>query len=394
MIILIFSINKFLMRPALMSETSTREQISEEANRIASACLNNEKQGCYENHLTQLIQKKDIFYAEQLLNALQEIDPNMRSCHGLAHQLAGVAVRQDPSKWKDLLSKVNPTTCGGGFLHGIIETHTGDDPDFTFDSKTVQGTCQATAPQWSTQCIHTFGHIALLQTEGDVSKALPICDSLPKDLSSNCFNGLFMEDSFKTNLVEHGFVENLPSPTKDQKRFDQTYSRCSKYDGPAGIGCWADLGPIFVEFYKYDYQNVYNACQRANEEAERRHCYFRAVASIVISPQIDTTDDLLAICSPYFAQDKNAYRKCIIYLSASLVYNSTKFIQRANMFCSALSSEFQEDCFKGVGEILKDSIVSISERETLCREVEDKFESVCVEGNKDKSTKFYPFSVF
>lgn len=393
-------INVFLIAMTIFSSfkifagNTTSINPPKEAERMAFLCLNNNhKQICYEEQLSQLLAQKGVLATQETLNALQEVDQDSRSCHALAHKIARLAVRQNPSDWKNLLSKVNPNMCGGGFMHGIIEAHTGDDPSFTISATTINEICRAESPFWFSQCIHTFGHIALLQTEGDVPSALPICDSLPKDDSSECFNGLFMEDSFKNNLLEHGFVKSASDPSKDKKRFNEVFKRCIQYGGSTGIGCWSDLGPIFDEYYKYDYQKVYDACQKADEEVERKSCYFKAIGYLVIYPEINTAERLLPICSPYLLQDKNTYKRCTIYLSASFVYNSPNFTAHANTFCSTLSSEYQEDCFKAIGEILKESVTSIDQRETLCRPVDDRFKDLCLNGNQDKSIRFSPFGI-
>lgn len=392
-LILILSLYKVFVKSTTSNNLIDQQSVLENAQEIANICQRQQQRDCYKKQLSQLSLKKGIFFVEKTLNALQEIDPNMRSCHGFAHEVAKLIVYKDPDKWKELLSQVNPNTCGGGLMHGIIESHTGFEPNTRVDSNLIKETCLNQSSRWSSACVHTFGHIALLQTEGEVAQALPICEDLPSDTATNCFNGLFMEDSFKTNLIEHGLVEKVPIPTKDQQSFERVSLRCSQYQGPAGIGCWADLGPIFVEYYKYDYQRIYNECEKADEEAEQRHCYFRAVASLAIYGENDTASKLMDICSPYFATNKDAYKRCIIYLSASLVYNSANFTKRAITFCSALLSEYQEDCFKAIGVVLR-NITSENEREIFCREVEEKFKSLCINGNQEGKPKLSPFGVF
>lgn len=384
--LVLISLSVISRKPDLKTYKPNYNQALSEAKAIVSSCLS--EQDCYLERLSNLVEKSGILAAQDTLVALQTINSDIRSCHGMAHRMARQAILKDPSRWKELLSEVNPTICGGGLMHGVIEAHMSYDPNFVLDTIIINGVCS------TSQCVHTFGHIALLQTMGDIASALPVCDKLPEKFSLECFNGLFMEDSTKTNLLEHGVVKSAPNPGRDPTRFAEVASRCIKYSGPAAQGCWADLGPIFDEYYNYNYERVYNACQKANTEAEQRHCYFRAAASIAIYEQVDTAQELVSICSPYTNARTNAYERCIVYLASSLIYNSTNFMDRANLFCSEVPTKFQEICFTAVGEMLKQNTDSNDQRIAFCEPIAEQFRDFCVNGNQDKTKRFSSFSIF
>lgn len=357
--------------PTINKEHTT----SLEAQKIADSCKTSGRETCYKDAFTMLVKKVGITAAEQTLYDLQDIDPQMRHCHVISHEISKVATRQNPSKWRELMEQVNVDTCGGGFLHGILEAHTGDEPNFKVDAAFINETCYKGQLNFRERtCAHILGHLILLDTEGKIELSLPICAQVDKSFQLDCYNGIFMEDSFKLALAEHGFAQ---LPARDGKRMRAQEERCKKYDDTAGVACWTDMAEIFVEFYNYDPQKAYDLCNRAPFQEARNHCYLKAVILMAVSPNFYTKGQLLSECA-FYETDDDMYKHCTDFIISSLMYYSAKFVDRAITLCANIADTYKEFCFKDAGEKLKTNITSREERESYCRGTPERYKNLCV----------------
>lgn len=363
--------------PASNQNTIKKGEFKETAQQIANNCLkgNSDIEKCYKENFTQLLVSKDLSFAEHTLYALQDIDPQSRHCHVLSHEIAKAAVRKDPSKWKRLIEEVTVDTCGGGFLHGILEAHTGDDPDFKADAIFINETCYKKQLSFRERtCGHILGHLILLDTEGQIEPALPICAQTDTSLQLDCYNGIFMEDSFKLALAEHGFAE---LPVRDVERMNKQRERCLKYDGTPAVACWTDMAEIFVEFYNYEPTKAYELCNQAPFTDARNHCYLKAVILMAVSPNFDTQEELLKACS-FYKENGKLYTHCTSFIISSLMHYSPKFADRGITLCSHIDDVYKEFCFKELGEKLKMNVSDRQEREHLCSNAPQVYKPLCI----------------
>ena len=355
-------------------------QIEQEAERIVNICsVAKEGRGkCYEKTLVQLTKDKDIFFTQKVLYAIQnidDIDPHVRNCHVLSHEIAEAAARKDPSKWRELMDQVDVSTCGGGFLHGILIVHTGDDPNFKISSSFINQTCYKRQHTFKERtCSHILGHLIALSTEGKIDPGLEICEKTHPSFSDDCYNGVFMEESFKLILVDHGLAK---LPVRDEKRMITQEKRCLKYTGRPGVACWTDMAEIFVEFYNYDAAKTYESCNRAPEESERKECYLKGVILMAVSPNYNSEDNLLSACVPY-TLDEELYSQCTNYIISSLMAHSASYADRGIKLCTNVDIKYRETCFNDLGEKLAINTHQRSDREELCRGTPEKYKSLCV----------------
>lgn len=356
-------------------QSGSSDQFKTVAKSIRTDCVNKDIEKCYTKHFFTITAEKGLVYAEKTLYALQDFDPQLRHCHVLSHEIARAAVRKNPKDWKKMIDEVDVNTCGGGFLHGILEAHVGDDPKFVINSKSINDLCYKDGTSFRERtCSHIMGHLILIDTEGKVDPALPICAGVKSYFSLDCYEGIFMEDSFKFALVDHGFAQAV---VRDEPRMITQTNRCYKYDGTAGIACWKDLAEIFAEFYNYDPQKTYESCNQAPTQEERKQCYLKGVILMAVSPQFSTSDKLLAACQP-FADDNTAYTHCIDFIISSLMYYSPKFADRGKVLCSAVDQEYQSYCFKDLGEKLKMNVTERGDRQRLCEGVPQMYTADCI----------------
>ena len=358
---------------------SSKASIEQKAKSIVSVC-SKAKEGrdkCYKKTLVQLTKDKNIFFTQKVLYAIQsiDIDPYVRNCHVLSHDIAEAAARKDPSKWRELMDKVDVNTCGGGFLHGILVVHTGDDPNFKVDSSFVNQVCYKGQHTFKERtCSHILGHIIALNTEGKIDPGLEICEKTHPSFSDDCYNGVFMEESFKLTLVDHGLAK---LPVRDERRMITQEKRCLKYTGRPGVACWVDMAEIFVEFYNYDAAKTYESCNRAPEESERKQCYLKGVILMAVSPNYDSEDNLLSACAPY-TQNEKLYSQCTNYIIASLMAHSASFADRGIKLCTNIDDKYKKNCFKDLGEQLAISASERSDRQELCRSTPEEYRSICI----------------
>lgn len=365
------SINK----KQINSSVYNKQAYQDEAKKIADTCLQKDTEQCYKKIFTDLTKRNGFSYAEQTLYALQDIDPQLRHCHVLSHEIAKVAVRKNPQDWKKLMEEVNADICGAGFFHGVLEAHTGDDPNFKVDAAFINETCYKGQNNFKGRtCSHILGHIILLDTEGKVEPALPICGQINSSFQLDCYTGIFMEDSFKLALAEHGFAE---IPVRDKKRLDRQLERCLNYTGVASVACWIDMAEIFVEFYNFDPIKAYELCNKAPFEAARKQCYLKAVILMAVSPNFDTKEDLLKACS-FYTQDQDTYKQCTSFIISSLMHYSPKFADRGVKLCSNIDDAYRAYCFEDLGNQLKMNVSERGERELFCRGTPEKYKSLCV----------------
>ena len=239
--------------------TSGLIDYQKQAGVIFQICSQSEsKKNCYNHEFGALTAKEGFSPAIQVLRVLQSLDPITQQCHGLAHIISVTAVHRDPESWKTLArdTNVGMDMCAGGFLHGVLEGHMAANPDFVIGPDFILDVCSQQNSVSATACAHGFGHVALFQTKGDVPAAALICSGT-NSLDLSCFNGLFMEDAFRTLLFEHGIVSEVKDPTKDTKRLQEVGDQCLvfKNNPTASQACWANLGHIFADFYHHDEQN-------------------------------------------------------------------------------------------------------------------------------------------
>jgi hypothetical protein len=350
------------------------------AQEIFDTCFREKKDPCYKKEFGELTKDEGIFFAQKVVYALQEFDPRMRHCHVLSHEVARIATLEDPSEWKKLLDKVDLNQCGGGFFHGVLEAHTGSDPSFKITPETIVGICKGERSDENEfrvrTCAHILGHLTMIETEGKVEPALPICDALSDTLAYECYNGVFMEDSFKTSLAVHGLAK---LPVRDKPRLDRQRARCFKYTGEAAAACWTDMAEIFIEYHDYQAPITYKLCNEAPEQRSRESCYRKAVTLMAVSPPYDKVERLVSPCKP-FLNNNEKFAMCYHSMISGMLFYSPNFADRAIKLCSNIPEHHRQGCFYKVGTLLKMNVSSLETRNDLCRDAPQEFKNLCSAG--------------
>ncbi len=353
------------------------QQIQNSAKTIYDVCKNEAVETCYKKHFDQLVRSTSLAYGQKTLYALQNYDDQLRHCHVLSHAVGSSALRKAPKDWKKLLAEADTETCGGGFFHGIIEGHVADDQNFKIDKNSIYDICHDPANGFREMtCNHIMGHLTLFGKSGDIQQALPTCSSISDAINSReCYTGVFMEDSFKTILADHGLAT---LPVRDKVRMEKQTERCTKFNGIPGQACWIDLAELFQEYYNNDAKMVYQSCNMAPEEPSKYQCYLKSVVLMAVAPNFDSKEKLISECIPY-EQNKDLYKTCTNFIISSLMHYSSKFTDRGVTLCSNISGEFIDYCFKELGQQLKVTEPSLIQREALCTSTPKEYLNLCAQ---------------
>lgn len=330
---------------------------------------------CYSKELAVLTKNKTLDFALQTLSALEEIDPNARGCHLIAHSITLAETSKDPSKWKELLSKVDSNDCSGGFVHGVLEARSRLDSSFELNEKTIPEICdyvgQTHGQGGEFNCSHIMGHILMAENSGDIEKSNSICSKIAKDLQYECFSGVFMENETRDNLVAHGISQHIPwngATTKEQEEL------CRKYDGVASRACWREVVHMY-SFISFDNpQEVFKLCSQAPDVLNRDECYLHGVGIMTASNRFNL-ENMRIICEPYL-QDEQSFKVCMGFVVNSLVMSSPKFADRVIRFCNEISEDYRKGCFQKLGDQLG-TLVSPHERQSLCIKAPENYKSLC-----------------
>ncbi len=334
--------------------TTKSPEIKKAAQKIATKCASDNKQVCYESSFKSLATDHNFSFAEQTLYELWNLDETTQRCHVLAHIISKEATRQNPEKWKEYFETANYSTCATGFLHGIMEAHIGDDPNFELSSSTINDLCFKGDFYKKNNCVHFTGHLFMIQYEGDIERALDGCEGINEGLYRRCYTGVFMEDSFPLALVEHQIRPKLPN-RHSLEFIKKQEERCLRYNGERAVACSIDMGGNFEVFYNNP-QKVYTACFKAPTRKQGTECFLKSAGLFAIQPEYSTPDKLVNICKS--AKDKNLYRQCTERIISSLLYYSPKFLERGKILCSNIESEFKDGCYIHLVKILKNILKS------------------------------------
>ena len=325
----------------LLSKKSTPDLINIEASNIASVC---QKSGfyknCYEQELTKLTKKNNLFFSQEVLYKLWDIDNRTRGCHNFAHRIGLAQVQKDPDSWNKILGSIDPQSCSGGFFHGILEGHARFDPTFELTKSYVESLCGNKDNKYNEgSCIHIFGHLFLVESNGDIAKATAFCDSLTLSSSDQCYSGVFMENMTKENLSVHGLATQSNWTQASLSTFEEL---CLGYEGKAANSCWGEMGHMYAAVYNDDPQIVFDACKRAPENESSTNCYFHAVAKMSVTS--DSQSNVNGICKSY--EGSTFFDTCVNRVIDALLHASPKFYERGENFCQSLPEESRFSCFE------------------------------------------------
>lgn len=361
------------------------KNIASDANALVDECEKQSNwQRCYANRIGEYNKIHNLDITLKVLDKVENLDVKTRGCHLLAHKIATSEVEKDPSKWLEIFNFVDQTSCTNGFIHGVLEGRSRFDSNFKIDENVIPQICQQIEEKTSKRtklaiddaCAHVLGHILLAEQDGDIEKSVQVCEKVDKEsYRSHCFNGIFMENITRDNLLIHS--EALPMPMNRSSANDLEIL-CEKFQGIARIACFREIAHLYTLIDKNEPLAVFKDCMRGKNKEEGKACYFHAL-NLFIADQKFTSQELANLCINFVSEDD--LKNCISFYLGPLLFSSTKFIDRATDFCLNVNEDMRGFCFRAIGDKLEKLGIDDNQRLNLCSVAPEEYVNLCAGGH-------------
>lgn len=366
------------------SPLKAAQNITEACKDVGREQVSHEK--CTAKEFADVGEERGLKFIGDTLNAYQSINSgyqSYQSCHVLAHRITNDLASRDNNGWKDIMEKLSrgeldPTRCGGGFMHGAIEARASEDPNFKVNAELFDEICgQPEALLYSSSCAHILGHLALVGAYGKLDEAMQGCEGLKGDFLFQCYGGIFMEDSMRTNLNDHD-ISDLP--TKNAKWLSTQVARCSQYGNRPEVidGCWYDLPEIFAQVHNYDLEQIYSFCSTAPTRSALERCKVRGSYLVMLVPDQMFKDFYpQTLCSGYPIKTPEL-SLCMRDVVGAALSGSLEFLGRAISFCDARAEASKGECFRHIIGFLVHTSITMGRKAELCAKLPEPYAGSCV----------------
>lgn len=343
----------FFSLPKVAGKDNSK-QIEADAQEAVDECKTvPDWRSCYGFALSVYLKRESLEYSFKVLNRVEDIDSKTQSCHVISHKLAAAEMEKDPSKWGELVKRVDSNFCNYGFIHGVIEARSRFEPDFAINPKSIGEICEIITTGSRIRgadqsCAHIMGHVLLADKEGDIAESVDVCNKSKQSLQFECNSGIFMENFTRDNLVAHGVAEYVPW---NDDIIQKQENLCRKYkDTISAKGCWMETSHLYNNKYPNQPKKVYEECSKSPSLEFTNTCYKHAVATLLENPHSDNTY-LRSLCGIY--DDKpGEYPECASIVIGSYINSSLKLTDKAFDYCSLAPDRFKSYCYQRIGKLL------------------------------------------
>ncbi len=320
----------FLVR---QSDTQTPESL------IVGTCSTAEsKEQCYARELEKVGRAEGSEAGFALLERIQALDKDAYGCHFIAHGISYGAFERSPETWKEDLRRVYPG-CSYGGIHGYLEKAF-DRFDLSLDAAHIGEICGS---EPFADCNHSLGHLLLVEHEGIIAEALPVCEALSDTTQRNfCLGGVFMEQITATNLVTHGIAD---ASSRDWVgRLPKLTEECISYDGHYADMCFMELAHAIVAKYGPEYASTYAYCMRAPQESSRTECAKHAIGITLAVFNFDP-QAARGICT---SVDESFKETCHTQIVSSLLSTIPDAHDAAIGYCASIEPRYANACLERI----------------------------------------------
>ena len=375
-----------LTLPLFLLKTNSLKQnlvldFSEAASGIFEFCQNNKDwRRCFGTQLGEFNKTHTLNQTLITLKGIQAKDPRTKDCHFIAHFISSSEVEKAPEKWLDVFNLVDQQSCNNGYVHGVMEGRSKFDPNFEIKASVIPEACQSIEDRINQRlgkssgaddaCAHIMGHIILTSFNGDINKAVSDCSTVSKGYKISCYQGIFMENILRENLISHEISKPLP---KDEASALEIEKICPTFDIDAKGACYRELSHIYTLISK-DPKANFDFCQASPQKNEAAECYFHALNLLVLNAGVPEKHWQL-YCSFYSQNDPNL-KTCISRVIQPLLGSSLDYMSIASNFCQHQEGIFQEYCFERIGQRLK-SVKDKKKVAELCHNVPMEYQKAC-----------------
>lgn len=199
-----------------------------------SQCTDND---CYEEFFENYTKNNGTVPAIDYFKTLVAQHPDyISNCHymfhGIGHgtyDLSGGNIEKAFSLGNVTEMLMNIPTCGNGYYHGVIGAYVGEEntDEQTLVKSLTQVCKNISDSQVIIDCYHGLGHAILVHLDGQVDKAVKLCDQISPNekMQTMCHTGVFMEmvrnENYDNKVLTFSKCENLPTDMQKAECFNQ-----------------------------------------------------------------------------------------------------------------------------------------------------------------------------
>ncbi|MBI2593020.1 cupredoxin domain-containing protein [Candidatus Daviesbacteria bacterium] len=280
-------------------------------------------------------------------------------CHEVTHYLS----RSEYEKQKNI-AKVYAqcdSTCHGGCYHGTMEAYLNEQlnskVNLTTHFPTVCGKAEDyQKPLEFNECLHGMGHAAMFTTDMELKESLKLCDTLGnQDPKERCYSGVFMENSSSSTSNDH--------KSKYLKTGDPFYP-CNALEESYQALCWQYQSSYFALIENQDFTKVANLCLQIPAVYQDR-C-FKTIGTNQVgftSSQEIMRDNCNKMPSEHIKD------VCVSGVISSMAYRFVGDLDKMVSFCSLVSGNNKESCYKQIGTSLLDWSTDRNLAEKNCNKI-------------------------
>ena len=303
------------------------------------------RDGCYK-------QAADILYSQfGLAKILQIFKQNegypevFARCHEATHYLS--RLEYDLQKNIAKVYAQCDSTCHGGCYHGTLEAYLKEKTNGSgFNlaqqfAKVCGKKSDYQKPIEFNECLHGMGHAAMFVTEMELKESLNLCDAISQqEYKERCYTGVFMENSSSSTSFDHKSIyirENDP------------FYPCNSLEEKYLSLCWQYQSSYFSIISHQDWKKVADLCLQIPAKHQDR-C-FRTIGT----NQVGFTQSLEIMKKDCDMMPSDNFKDiCVAGVVSSLSYRFVGNMGKMIEFCSLVSSQNREVCFKQIGSGVSD----------------------------------------
>lgn len=329
------------------------------------------KDDCYKQ-VAQLFSEQ--FGLKKTLELFQknEVYPEIYArCHETTHYLS----RNEYKKTGSIASVYDQcdSTCHGGCYHGVLEQHIKEKnlalAGLYKEFPKVCGKLQDfSSPLVFNECLHGLGHAAMFVRDMEVPESLSLCEALEvQEAKERCWSGVFMENSSSSTNSDH--------PGRWVKKDDPLFP-CNALPEKYSKLCYRYQSSHFALITNHNWTETANLCLKVSQNYQDE-C-FRTIGT----NQVGFTQNpslMRKNCS--LMPNAHFEEICLQGVISSFAYRFVGDDTLMTNFCSGVSANYQEGCFKQMGTSVIDWSPDKKQAVALCEQITNaQFSSWCKNG--------------
>jgi hypothetical protein len=221
-------------------------------------------------------------------------------------------------------------------------------------------------------CPHAIGHMILVQEEGDLDSSINICKNVKDRFRIDCYLGIFMENTLRDNLSEHGIAQKI---NWDGKNLLILRSSCLKYlDQKISSACLQGITPAVATIFQNNLPGLKNFC-KSLPKSEQKMCLYRGIGEISLwNHGANVSADLRAYCNNFTTPDD--YHICTEAVGFYFVSSRPEQTKDLITFCKSANFNEKENCLGKLAANIK-SFFTNQKMQFFCHQESEDVKGFC-----------------